>query len=148
MEMVLCFVRKPFFHKKSPSSKRSHYYLGNELDISNKKILERYKNFNGMDGNTPLVSSGNFSAQGSPFPENEDLNEDNTLSELESYYEYNIDLIPGKLNLGNNNIVDKIVDKSGNATWYQFRIPIRDPDRIQGSISDFKTIHFFIGKFS
>ena len=128
--------------KNDVSADNFSYYLGNELDISNKKILERYKNFNGMDGNTPLVSSGNFSAQGSPFPENEDLNEDNTLSELESYYEYNIDLIPGKLNLGNNNIVDKIVDKSGNATWYQFRIPIRDPDRIQGSISDFKTIRF------
>ena len=93
-----------------------------------------------MDGNTPLVSSGNFSSTRFSFSENEDLNEDNTLSELESYYEYNIDLIQ-KLNLGNNNIVDRMIDKSGNATWYQFRIPIRDPDRIQGSISDFKTIN-------
>ena len=42
-----------------------------------------------------------------------------------------------------NNIVDKIIDKSGTATWYQFRIPIRNPDRVYGSISDFKTIEIY-----
>ncbi len=118
------------------------YYLGEDLDVNNKKILERYKNFNGMEGNTPLTSNTNFSSQGSPFPENEDLNEDNTLSDLESYYEYELDLRPGSMNIGQNNIVDKIIDQSGNATWYQFRIPIRNPDRIHGNISDFKTIRF------
>ena len=46
------------------------------------------------------------------------------------------------MNIGQNNIVDKIIDQSGNATWYQFRIPIRNPDRIHGNISDFKTIRF------
>ena len=70
--------------------------------------------------------------------ENEDINGDNTLSDLEKYYEYKISLEPGNLKIGTNHIVDKIVDQSGDATWYQFRIPIRDPDRIQGSISDFK----------
>ena len=95
-----------------------------------------------MEGNTPLNSGGNFSAQGSPYPENEDLNDDNTLSDTESYYEYEIDLNPGELDVGRNNIVDKIIDKSGNATWYQFRIPIRSPDRVHGNISDFKTIRF------
>ena len=95
-----------------------------------------------MEGNTPLTSNTNFSSQGSPFPENEDLNEDNTLSDLESYYEYELDLRPGSMNIGQNNIVDKIIDQSGNATWYQFRIPIRNPDRVHGNISDFKTIRF------
>ena len=118
------------------------YYLGNEFDQSNKKIIERYKNYNGMEGNTPLSSNSSYAAQGSPYPENEDLNEDNTLSDLESYYEYEIDLSPNELDIGKNNIVDKVIDKSGSATWYQFRIPIRNPDRIQGSISDFKTIRF------
>ena len=124
------------------SADNFNYYLGENLDESNKKILERYKNINGMEGNTPLSSNTNFSSQGSPYPENEDLNEDNTLSDLESYYEYEIDLLPDQLAIGKNNIVDKIVDKSGNATWYQFRIPIRNPDRIHGNISDFKTIRF------
>ena len=118
------------------------YYLGSNLDNLNLKILERYKNINGMEGNTPLSTNSNFSSQGSPYPENEDLNEDNTLSDTESFYEYEIDLRPGSLEIGRNNIVDKIIDKSGTATWYQFRIPIRNPDRVYGSISDFKTIRF------
>jgi len=118
------------------------YYLSSNLDNLNLKILERYKNINGMEGNTPLSSNSSFSSQGSPYPENEDLNEDNTLSDTESFYEYEIDLRPGSLEIGRNNIVDKIIDKSGTATWYQFRIPIRNPDRVYGSISDFKTIRF------
>ena len=65
-----------------------------------------------MEGNTPLNSSGNFSAQGSPYPENEDLNDDNTLSDTESYYEYEIDLNPTELDVGRNNIVDKIIGGS------------------------------------
>ena len=95
-----------------------------------------------MEGNTPLSSNTNFSSQGSPYPENEDLNEDNTLSDLESYYEYEIDLLPDQLAIGKNNIVDKIVDKSGNATWYQFRIPVNEPTNEIGGISDFRSIRF------
>lgn len=118
------------------------YYLDDEYDELDIKILERYKNINGMEGNSPISSSNNFSSQGSPYPENEDLNEDNTLSDTESYFEYEIDLKPGDLDIGKSNIVDKIIDKSGNATWYQFRIPIRTPTRTYGSISDYKTIRF------
>lgn len=118
------------------------YYLGEDYDINDIKILERYKSINGMEGNTPLNSNSNFSSQGSPFPENEDLNEDNTLSDTESYFEYIINLNPGELEIGKNNIVDRITDISGNATWYQFRVPIRNPDNIVGGISDFKTIRF------
>ena len=118
------------------------YYLGEDYDINDIKILERYKSINGMEGKTPLNSNTNFSSQGSPFPENEDLNEDNTLSDTESYYEYIINLNPGELEIGKNNIVDRITDISGNATWYQFRVPIRNPDNIVGGISDFKTIRF------
>ena len=118
------------------------YYLGSDYDNSDIKILERYKNINGMEGNSPISSNNNFSSQGSPYPENEDLNEDNTLSDTESYYEYIVDLKPGDLEIGKNNIVDKIIDQSGNATWYQFRIPIRSPNNTYGGISDFKTIRF------
>ena len=85
------------------------YYLGDEFDQSNKKIIERYKNYNGMEGNTPLSSNSSYAAQGSPYPENEDLNEDNTLSDLESYYEYEIDLSPNELDIGKNNIVKSCV---------------------------------------
>jgi len=150
----LTYFKESFIDKLSVSGQTSsqikldvsadnfQYYLGDNYDLEDKKIIERYKNYNGMDGNTPLSFTTSYAAQGTPFPENEDLNGDNTLSDLESYYEYKISLNPGNLKVGQNHIVDKIVDKSGEATWYQFKIPIRDPDRVQGNISDFKTIRF------
>ena len=106
------------------------------------KIIERYKNFNGMESNTAINTENNFTIQGSPTPENEDLNRDNTLSDLEEYYEYTVKLRPGELEVGKNHIVDQIQDQTGEATWYLFRIPIRSPDRIQGDISGFKSMRF------
>ena len=105
-------------------------------------IIIGFKQIMIKDRNMKKINNTNFSSQGSPYPENEDLNEDNTLSDTESYYEYEVNLRPGDLEIGKNNIVDKIIDKSGEATWYQFRIPIRNPIRTYGSISDFKTIRF------
>ena len=39
------------------------YYLGSEYDNLDIKILERYKNINGMEGNSPISSNNNFSSQ-------------------------------------------------------------------------------------
>ena len=76
-------------------------------------------------------------------PDNEDLNRDNTLSTLEEYYEYEVDLRPGQLEVGQGYIVDKInPTEQPNATWYLFRIPVRQPDRVEGSINGFKTIRY------
>ena len=96
-------------------------------------ILERYKNINGMEGNTPLSSNTNFSSQGSPYPENEDLNEDNTLSDLESYYEYEIDLLPDQLAIGKNNIVDKIII-TDNTELYRIETRCKRCEHVQEKI--------------
>ena len=122
------------------------YYLGSELDQNNIKIQERYKNYNGTENNSPIVSDANadYTPSGTNLPDNEDLNKDNTISDLEEYYEYTIDLRPGQMEIGRNYIVDKVTEKTtgDNVTWYQFRIPIRQPSRIQGNISGFKSIRF------
>lgn len=128
--------------QRDVSADNYNYYLGDELDANDVKIVERYKNFNGMESNTPINTGNNFTIQGSPTPENEDLNRDNTLSDLEEYYEYTVKLRPGELEVGKNHIVDQVQDQSGEATWYLFRIPIRSPDRIQGDISGFKSMRF------
>ncbi|MFT6940340.1 MAG: cell surface protein SprA, partial [Cyclobacteriaceae bacterium] len=122
-----------------PSADNFNYYLGAELDEQNAKILERYKNYNGQDGNSPVSTTGITQAQ-RVTPDNEDLNRDNTLSTLEEYYEYRVQLRPGELDVGKGNIVDKVVDGSGEATWYLFRIPIRSDFRKVGDIDGFKTI--------
>ena len=122
------------------------YYLGADFDQRNAKILERYKDFNGTEGNSPVSSSANaqYTPSGSNLPDNEDLNRDNTLSDLEEYYEYETDLRPGGLQIGQNYITDKVVNTINGdlVTWYQFRIPVRQPTGRHGNITGFKSIRF------
>jgi cell surface protein SprA len=129
-----------------PSADNFQYYLDENFDNNDVKILERYKKFNGMDGNTPITNNTNlnFTPASSNLPDNEDLNNDNTLNELEAYYEYEIDLRPGQLEVGKNYIVDKVTtSQSGDQVdWYLFRIPVRTPSRVQGEINGFKSIRF------
>jgi cell surface protein SprA len=127
-----------------PSSDDFQYYLGDNLDATEATILERYKNFNGLEGNSPVLIDNSlpYSPAGSVRPNNEDLNNDNTINSLEEYYEYEIDLRPGQLEIGQNNIIDKITSEDGERDWYLFRIPVREPDRIQGNITGFKSIRW------
>jgi cell surface protein SprA len=133
--------------RNDPSADNFNYYLSDALDNSDAKILERYKDFNGMEGNSP-INDGNqlFTPSSSNLPDNEDLNRDNTLGDLEEFYEYVIDLKPGQLKVGQNNIVDKVINNIGNGQdevpWYLFRIPVRKPDRVQGNINGFKSIRY------
>ncbi len=131
--------------KKDPSADDFHYFLGSDLDAENAKIIERYKNYNGMENNSPIsTNSGGIPPVGSTIPDNEDVNGDNTISDLEEYYEYEVDLKPGQLAVGKNNIVDKVTNtvNGDQVSWYLFRIPIKEPTRVEGNISGFKSIQF------
>lgn len=129
-----------------PSGDNFKHYLGPEHDQKNAQVIERYKNFNGMEGNTPLSNNESYSQMGSNVPDNEDLNNDNTISDLEEYYEYKIDLRPGNMAVGKNYIVDEVVnddnDSKEKTTWYLFRIPVRQPTGKVGEIEGFKSIRF------
>lgn len=130
---------------KDPSVDNFLYYLGDSLNNIDAKILERYKKFNGMEGNSPINNgNNNFTAANSNLPDNEDLNRDNTLGDLEEYYEYEIPLRPGQLQVGRGNIIDKVTAESNGdlVDWYLFRIPVRKPDRVQGNINGFKSIRY------
>lgn len=121
------------------------YYLGDELDAADKKVLERYKGFNGTENNSPIVSDINaqYTPSGTNLPDNEDLNKDNTISDLEEYYEYELNLRPSTMEIGQNYIIDKVESQRyAGIYWYQIRIPIRQPTRVQGNISGFKSIRF------
>ncbi len=132
--------------KNDPSSDDFRYYLGSDFDNKGAQILERYKNFNGTENNSPIVSGAQpYAAAGTTIPDNEDLNGDNTLTDLEEYYTYNIDLKPNQLAVGQKYIVDKIepqADALKGVTWYLYRIPIRDFDSQVGNINGFKTIKY------
>ncbi len=133
--------------RADPSADNFRYYLNDAYDSRQAQIVERYKDFNGTENNTPFGRGDNpaFIPSNGNEPDNEDLNRDNTLSTLEEYYEYEIDLRPGQLRVGSGYIVDKTTVNEGRGAgenWYLFRIPIRQPDRQEGDIDGFKTIRY------
>ncbi len=130
---------------QDPSKDNFQYYLGENFDARDAKVLERYKQFNGMEGNSPVNGGGDFfTAANSNLPDNEDLNRDNTLAELEEYYGYVVDIKPGQFEVGRNNIVDKVTNEvnGDRVDWYLLRIPVRKPDFVEGNINGFKSIRY------
>jgi cell surface protein SprA len=144
---------------KDPSGDNYHYYRGTDYDNAHTPILECYKRFNGLDGNSPTQGQANddgysesYSTQATTLPNQEDINRDNTLSENESYYEYRVKLTPNDINdqnNGNNYITDvfhtSVTTKDGRSrpiTWYQFKIPIRSYTTKVGNIENFNSIRF------
>lgn len=119
------------------------YFLGDNHDNNDAKILERYKNFNGMEGNSPLqTGSQSFSPSSTNLPDKEDLNDNKGISSQEEFFEYRIDLRPNRLRVGEGFIVDKVTDLAEAADWYLFRIPVNSPDRIVGNPA-FSTIRSY-----
>lgn len=129
---------------EDPSADDFQHFFGDEMDARDAKILERYKNYNGLENNSPVSGSNDqFSKSGTTIPDNEDLNQDNTLSDLDEYYTYNIDLRPSTIQVGRKYIVDQITSRENpEATWYLFRIPVRQFDDKVGDINGFKSIRY------
>jgi cell surface protein SprA len=123
------------------------HFLDGTYTEQDAKVLQRYKNYNNMDGNTPNASSSaNYTTASYQNPDNEDMNADNTLETTEQYYEYDIDIRKDELQVGKNYIVDKqtaTVKANGQTvTWYLFRIPIRNPENTFGDMEGFKAIRY------
>ncbi|MFY9152856.1 MAG: cell surface protein SprA [Prolixibacteraceae bacterium] len=138
--------------EKDPSGDDYHYFRGSDYDQEKLTILERYKNFNGPEGNSPTaeMSPESYPTSASTQPDMEDINSDNTLNEYERYYQYKISMRREDLVVGKNSIADKKTlndiklknGKPASVTWYQFKVPVRTPNEVFGSISDFKSIRF------
>ena len=132
-----------------PAGDNYRYFRGAELDQRKASILERYKYINNPQGNSP-ESNSNFDSSYKTTPDVEDINQDYTLNEYEKYYQYRVSIRPEDFVVGSNYIVDKRSAtrtlKNGQRSvvdWYQFRIPIKSPDRERiGSINDFTSIRF------
>ncbi|NQU54048.1 MAG: cell surface protein SprA [Bacteroidetes bacterium] len=134
-----------------PSSDNFHYFRGSDYDNQELDILSRYKEYNGPEGNSPTteMSPENYPTSASTIPDIEDINNDNTLNEYERYYQYKVSMRHNDMQLGQNYITDikeaRVQLKNGQedvVKWYQFKIPVRDPDKIVGNIHDFKSIRF------
>jgi cell surface protein SprA len=122
-------------------------------------VLERYKNYNGLEKNSPVDVTNNNRGN-STLPDVEDINRDNTMNTINAYYQYNIDIKPDMV-VGQNYITDILPttfqDPAGgpdiNAKWYQFKIPIDQGvnNKKFGGIEGFTSIQFmrmFVTGFS
>lgn len=134
-----------------PSADNFRYILDPLYDQLDAKIVQRYKDWNGMENNSPTSTSAgqSFIPSSTNLPDNENINIDidNDVSSREAYYEYKIDLDRGNNPNGGSLLSDYIVDQiesgNGESTWYQFRIPINDnPDVVGDGNLSFNSIKF------
>ncbi|RYY89197.1 MAG: cell surface protein SprA, partial [Chitinophagaceae bacterium] len=131
-----------------PSNDNFRHYRDQSF-ADNTGILERYKNINNPQGNSPVANNADqFSSAFTLYPDQEELNRDNTLNETEAYFQYRVRLEPNML-VGTNYITDKRtvdVRLANGATraesWYLFRIPIQSYFYKTPNIPDFKSIRF------
>jgi cell surface protein SprA len=140
----------PSYLRNDPASDNFQFFRGSNLDAINASILRRYKDFNNTQGNSPTLnqSTETYPTSSTTYPDVEDINRDQTMSTVESYYEYKISMNKNDLQRGRNFIVDEktttITLENGDTqetTWYQFRVPIRNGTPVNG-ISDFNSIRF------
>jgi cell surface protein SprA len=137
-------VYSNFASDSDPAGDDYRYYLN-----ASGGVLDRYKNYNGTDGNSPVnIDDANRGA--STLPDVEDINRDNTMNTINAYYEYSIDMKPD-MKPGFNYVTDVREDfdtepmpngERTKARWIQFKIPISNPENIIGGISDFRSIRF------
>ena len=134
-----------------PANDNYHYYRGRDYDQMKASILRRYKYINNPQGNSPDSDNRteNYDTSYKTTPDVEDINQDYTLNEYEKYYQYRVSIRPQDLVVGKNNIVDKRVynaplrnGEKGIATWYQFRIPLKEYTDKVGAINDLTSIRF------
>ena len=144
-------LNDPFSPFNDPAGDNYSYYRSSYYDLKKSSIIERYKHYNGTDGNS-LSQNGASDPQyqmARSTPDVEDINQDNVLNEDERFFQYRIAIHPDSLSVGKNYITDMNVanvhtrnGETQQATWYQFTIPLQDYQKIVGSIQDFSNIRF------
>ncbi|WP_431157410.1 cell surface protein SprA [Winogradskyella poriferorum] len=128
---------------EDPSKDNYTYYLN-----TSGGIFERYKSYNGQEGNTPDVFT-DTNRGSTTQPDVEDINRDNTMNTIDSYFEYEVDINPSVLNINNPQINDVKVrtvtlpnGQERTVSWYQFRLPINEPTNAIGGIRDIRSVRF------
>ncbi len=148
---VSAMEEDPFSPFNDPAGDNYAFYRNGHYDNIKATINDRYKHYNGSDGNSLSqsdVPDGQYQTSRST-PDVEDINQDNTLNEYERYFQYRVAIHPDSMKVGMNYITDKQVanvhtrnGETQTATWYQFTIPLSDYKSKVGSIQDFSTIRF------
>ncbi|GGZ74153.1 T9SS outer membrane translocon Sov/SprA [Algibacter mikhailovii] len=142
---------------EDPANDNYTYFLNTDGGI-----FERYRKYNGVEGNTP-DSFSNTDRGANTQPDVEDLNRDNTMNTIDSYYEYELDVnrqnLPTSVadfeNMPDSNPLKQFLrdykerprevpnGDQLNVRWYQFRVPVQgDHAKAVGGISDLRSVRF------
>jgi cell surface protein SprA len=116
-------------------------------------VLKRYFFYNNTQGNTPSATEenqGNTVTFGRTTPDMEDINNDLTLNETESYFQYRVPIKwDGNrgIDMRNEFVTDSVMDPEQKRIWYRFKVPLELPAdnpnfRRVGGIQDFRSIRF------
>ncbi|MFP4470719.1 MAG: cell surface protein SprA [Bacteroidales bacterium] len=137
-----------------PSADDYHYFRGSDYDEDPlySSILERYKHFNGTEGNSPTDQQNpeNYPMASTMLPDKEDLDGDNMLDLAENYYQYKIRLYPDEMQVGMN-YIDQVYHATGiqlpngqqtECKWYHFNIPLEMHEKILGNPPQFESCNF------
>lgn len=135
-----------FAGNPDPAGDNYQYFL----QAGGNDVVNRYKNYNNTQANSPVeVTDSNRGS--TTLPDVEDINRDYTMSTTNAYFEYFVTInnaIGNPTNIGTNYVTDvRIVevpesDPPLRAKWIQFKIPIANPQRSAGGITDFRSIRF------
>ncbi len=94
-------------------------------------VLDRYKKYNGTQGNSPLQVTEQF--RGSyTVPDTEDLNQDNTMNTIDRYYQYRVPIgknmqvgvHPFLVDVRENDNIQLPNGQVTSSRWLQFRVPV------------------------
>ena len=95
-------------------------------------VLERYKNYNGTQGNSPVAFS-DTNRGNTTEPDSEDINRDQSMNTIDSYFEYRVP-ISKTMGVGNHPFITDVrenvrvsVPNGDDITtrWIQFKIPVQ-----------------------
>ena len=112
---------------EDPAGDNYKYFLATEGGV-----LERYKNYNGTEGNSPIDFS-NIDRGSNTEPDTEDINRDQSMNTIDSYFEYRVP-ITRDMTVGNHPFVTdvrenvKVEVPNGdeiNTRWIQFKVPVQ-----------------------
>lgn len=129
---------------EDPSADNYQFFLS-----ANGNVLDRYKNYNGTEGNSP-VDVGNNNRGNSTLPDTEDINRDNTMNTIDAYFKYEIPITPGVIP-GQGYVVDeRRFDGAAAADgttlsgrWLLYKVPVQGAGaEAVGGISSVRSIRF------
>ena len=144
----------PYSPLNDPAGDDYHYYRGDDFDKNETPILQRYKHYNGTEGNSPeMDNNASYGTASTLQPDIEDINQDNTLNDSERFYRYHISLRKEDMQrVGQQHIASIMETKvtlrnkeTAMVKWYQFKIPLRGDSAMMkkvGNIRNFKSIRF------